>query len=95
MALSLEQKLSRKDANLRRFIQLSLDIAGRLDDATDAEYVRRYARGLLAGGNTWAGAEEHFISGIFMKLVVLRKTDRAAAEAFALAEAWLKKHKFL
>lgn len=95
MKLTLQQKLGRKDPALRRFIELALDVATRLESVDDREYVRRYADGLIDGGNTWARAEQHFISGIFMKLFGLRKTDHAAAEACVLADEWLKKHKYL
>ena len=88
MKLTLEQKLARKDPELRRFIQLCFAALPAISDPRDSRYVRNYAEGLLDGGTTWKGALEHFVTGLHIALDRHSAVSQDAAAACAMADEW-------
>jgi hypothetical protein len=88
MALSIEQKLARKDPEYRQFLGLVM----RAINETAGEAARRHLTdqftALLNGGRTFARADEHFLTGIRNSLFEQRDLGPAGREVCRLAEVW-------
>jgi len=90
MPIGVDKKLARKDPDLRRFIVLCRRAMEVIDRPEDSRYIANYVNGLIAGGNTWMRAQEHFVTGIHIALMTYVDRDPAAAAACAMVEEWEK-----
>lgn len=91
MNTSLARKLATKDSELRRFLELALSALPALKKEEDIRYVQNYVNGLLAGGKTWARADEHFVTGIEGTLREIASENAAAREACNMVDRWLRR----
>jgi hypothetical protein len=91
MALTIAQKLERKDTEYRRFLEL----VSRAVNETTGEAARRHLMNqftaLLNGGKTFARADEHILTGIHNSLLEQSDLGASGKEVCRLAEAWERK----
>lgn len=91
MALTVEQKLGRKDPEYRRFLELVMHAISEAPTDAARRHLTDQFTALLNGGKTFARAEEHFLTGIHYSLLELGELGPAATEVCRLAEQWERK----